>query len=347
MPRQRDRWRANRTSRPTCAPASGCRASSSSIPGAHPPPTCCRRWKTARSCRRGSEVTGRRASTAIDLAAGHHSAGPCACRAVINCAGLYGDRVDGRLLGERSFDDPPAQGPVRGLRQGRGEACAARSSCRCRTSQDQGRGHLPHKLRQPAGRADRRGAGQPRGREPPTARPCAACAPGASRCCRPWPDMPVTATYAGLRPASEHKDYQVKAAARRARATSPSAASARPASASALGLARETVFEPAATAFGDSYRWCRRPLRRSTGRSCRRADRLRAARLGDRAGQRRHRLPLRTGDAPRGRGGARRSAAARRLAGLKRRTRVTMGRCQGFYCLGALAADHRRPFRLH
>ena len=28
---------------------------------------------------------------------------------------------------------------------------------------------------------------------------------------------------------------------------------------------------------------------------------------------------------------------ARSLAGLKRRTRVTMGRCQGFYCLGELA----------
>src|SRR5690606_24682295 len=28
---------------------------------------------------------------------------------------------------------------------------------------------------------------------------------------------------------------------------------------------------------------------------------------------------------------------ARSLAGLKRRTRVTMGRCQGFYCLGVLA----------
>jgi len=28
---------------------------------------------------------------------------------------------------------------------------------------------------------------------------------------------------------------------------------------------------------------------------------------------------------------------ARSLAGLKRRTRVTMGRCQGFYCLGQLA----------
>src|SRR3546814_20385947 len=28
---------------------------------------------------------------------------------------------------------------------------------------------------------------------------------------------------------------------------------------------------------------------------------------------------------------------ARSLAGLKRRTRVTMGRCQGFYCPGALA----------
>jgi glycerol-3-phosphate dehydrogenase len=29
--------------------------------------------------------------------------------------------------------------------------------------------------------------------------------------------------------------------------------------------------------------------------------------------------------------------AARSLAGLKRLTRVTMGRCQGFHCLGALA----------
>ena len=29
--------------------------------------------------------------------------------------------------------------------------------------------------------------------------------------------------------------------------------------------------------------------------------------------------------------------AARGLPALKRRTRVTMGRCQGFYCLGALA----------
>jgi len=35
---------------------------------------------------------------------------------------------------------------------------------------------------------------------------------------------------------------------------------------------------------------------------------------------------------------------AKSLAGLKRRTRATMGRCQGFYCSGELAAMTEQAF---
>ncbi|HMA16386.1 MAG TPA: NAD(P)/FAD-dependent oxidoreductase, partial [Kiloniellaceae bacterium] len=137
--------------------------------------------------------------------------------------------------------------------------------------------------------------------------------------------MPVTAAYAGIRPASEEKDYRLTAYPERRyvsvggiRSTGLS---------SALGLAREVARlvagewpAPAEVAW---------PAAPSIAE-----DHPRAWAAPDNGGivchcelvTRREIEDALAGPLP-----------ARSLAGLKRRTRVTMGRCQGFYCLGALA----------
>lgn len=148
-------------------------------------------------------------------------------------------------------------------------------------------------------------------------------------------DMPVTATYAGLRPASEFKDYQIKPRAEHGwvtvggiRSTGLSAA---------LGIARYVygLYEnmgkthqpiPDAVAprakmlselgprdwksegYGEVVCHCEWVTRRE----------IEAALRG----------PL----------------AARSLGGLKRQTRATMGRCQGFYCLARISELTRESF---
>ncbi len=138
----------------------------------------------------------------------------------------------------------------------------------------------------------------------------------------------ITAVYAGLRPASEHKDYQIKAHDGQNYITVGGIRST--GLSSALGTARH-VFRLAVglgadwTAPSDPP-WPKQPnISEASPRDwqspgnggivchCELVTRREVeAALGG---------PL----------------AARTLAGLKRRTRVTMGRCQGFYCSGALA----------
>ncbi len=138
----------------------------------------------------------------------------------------------------------------------------------------------------------------------------------------------ITAVYAGLRPATEHKDYQIAAhpdhryiSVGGIRSTGLS---------SALGTARH-VFRLAEGMGADwtplaNPLWPRQPNISET-----------APRDWQSRGHggivchcelvtRREIEAALSGDLP-----------ARSLAGLKRRTRVTMGRCQGFYCTGALA----------
>ncbi len=138
----------------------------------------------------------------------------------------------------------------------------------------------------------------------------------------------VTAIYAGLRPASEFKDFQIRAHAGRnyitvggIRSTGLSAA---------LGIARHVL--ELANGFGLAQGQLAGPLW------------PKVANLGE--------MSERDWQKP-GHGGilchcelvTRREVetalegplAVQSLAGLKRRTRVTMGRCQGFYCMAELA----------
>lgn len=138
----------------------------------------------------------------------------------------------------------------------------------------------------------------------------------------------VTATYAGIRPATEHKDYQITADAGRRTITVGGIRST--GLSAALGIARHVfgLYE----GFGARHAPLAAPA----------VPRLRPI---AETGRRDYTVPGNGGivchcelvtrreveDALRG------PLAARTLAGLKRRTRVTMGRCQGFYCLGALS----------
>jgi len=275
-------------------------------------------------CRRGCEVLGGRFDgTGWQL---QTSAGPLGCRAVVNCAGLYGDCVDQRLLGARGFTIHPRKGQF--VVFDKAAAALARSIILpvptatskgvviCRTAY----GNL---LVGPT-------AEEQESRED-AATDGATLAMLRAKGIAMLPalaGMPVTAAYAGLRPASEEKDYRLQAHAERRyvsvggiRSTGLS---------SALGLAREV--ERLLAGFGESYR---PPAEIAWPR----LDAISEA------------APRAWGEP--GNGGivchcelvTRREIetalsgplAAQSLAGLKRRTRVTMGRCQGFYCLGALA----------
>ncbi len=138
----------------------------------------------------------------------------------------------------------------------------------------------------------------------------------------------VTALYAGLRPATEDKDYQIRAHADRALVTVGGIRST--GLSAALGIAQHVL----TLARNLGHDWAT-PAAKSWPRV------RNIAETGPRDWQ-----------AP-GNGGivchcelvTRREVldaldgplAARSLAGLKRRTRVTMGRCQGFYCSAELA----------
>lgn len=271
--------------------------------------------------RRGCEVTG----GAFD---GQRwtletSAGPVGAGAVITCAGLYGDLVDRRLLGASAFSIRPRKGQFVVFDKAAAGLVGAivlpvptattKGVVLCRTAYGNLLVGPTAEEQESRDDASTDGAALERLR---------------ARGIEMLPalaGMPVTAAYAGLRPASEDKDYRVTPYPERRyvsvggiRSTGLSGA---------LGLAGEVsrlvagnwqppaeVAWPAAPSIAeDSPRAWAAPGNGGIVCHCELVTRreIEDALAGP--------LP------------------ARSLAGLKRRTRVTMGRCQGFYCLGVLA----------
>lgn len=138
----------------------------------------------------------------------------------------------------------------------------------------------------------------------------------------------ITALYAGLRPATEHKDYQIRAHADRAMVTvggirSTGLSAALGIAAHVIGLVREMGHDWPAPANID---WPRTPnISESAPRDWQSPGHGGIVCHCELVTRREVLAAL---DGP---------LAARSLAGLKRRTRVTMGRCQGFYCTAELA----------
>ncbi|MFV0382624.1 NAD(P)/FAD-dependent oxidoreductase [Paracoccus sp. (in: a-proteobacteria)] len=133
----------------------------------------------------------------------------------------------------------------------------------------------------------------------------------------------VTAAYAGLRPATEEKGYRIRADPDRGLVTVGGIRST--GLSAALGIARH-VAGLAGSAPAEPAHWPQMPmLAQAGGRDWQAAGNGGIVCHCELVTRREIEAAL-TGPAP-----------AHSLAGLKRRTRVTMGRCQGFYCLAELA----------
>lgn len=253
--------------------------------------------------------------------------GPVAATTVVNAAGLYGDRLEAALLGASPFTIRPRKGQFVVF-----DKTAARLARRillpvpskttkgivvCRTA-------FGNLLVGPTAEDQ-----DDRDRAELVAGTLAALKRRGQEILPALAAEPVTAIYAGLRPATEFKDYQIRHVAERnwvtvggIRSTGLSAA---------LGIARHVLDllrsgaapnfappteilwpRPSAIAESEERDW-QRPGNGGILCHCERVTRreIEAALTG----------PL----------------AARSFAGLKRRTRVGMGRCQGFYCTAALA----------
>lgn len=275
--------------------------------------------------RRACEVTGGRYNGDSWLL--ETSSGPLRAGSVINCAGLYGDLLDQRLLGETDFSIRPRKGQFLVFDKAAAQLVTSiilpvpaektKGIVVCRTifgnvlvgptAEDQDSRSDSSTDRATLARLQRK----------------------ASEILPDLADVPVTAAYAGLRPASEQKDYRIQAFPEHSyvsvggiRSTGLSAA---------LGIARH-VFDLHRD-FGHHYEALARPALPVT-----------AARLSEYASRaweeeanggivchcelvtRAEIERVMQGPLP-----------PRSLSGLKRQTRVTMGRCQGFYCTGALA----------
>lgn len=142
----------------------------------------------------------------------------------------------------------------------------------------------------------------------------------------------VTATYAGLRPATQFKDYQISAepgknwiGANGIRSTGLTAA---------LGIAAhveklcsETYFDVADFSPAPAPEWVVMPvLAEHEKRAYQQGDGTEIVCHCERVTQGEIEAALNDGDVP-----------ARNLGGLRRRTRVMMGRCNGFYCSARVA----------
>lgn len=247
-------------------------------------------------------------------------------RLVINAAGLFGDRLDAALLGEQHFTIRPRKGqfivydkPAAALT---GHILlpvpteVTKGVVVCRTAW----GNL---LVGPTA-------------EEQEARDCATLDATALDALRRrgeeiLPDLrdhDVTAVYAGLRPATEFKDYQIRVHAGGSYITaggirSTGLSSALGTAAHIHGLARDAGHRWAAPA---EIPWPKVPnISVAAPRDWARPGNGGIVCHCEQVTRREIEVAL-SGPLP-----------ARSLAGLKRRTRVTMGRCQGFHCSGPLA----------
>ena len=152
----------------------------------------------------GAAVTGV-ASAARFLSARHDAragAGP-----VGGQRGRAGQRHDGPDVRRRRVHHPAAAGRAHRVRQA-GPAAAPLDPAAGADGADQGGARRAHGLRERAARADRRGRARPRDTATTAAGLRSLLAAG-RRILPGLADEEVTSTYAGLRAATEHADYQI------------------------------------------------------------------------------------------------------------------------------------------
>jgi glycerol-3-phosphate dehydrogenase len=254
------------------------------------------------------------------------SRGTLKARYVINCAGLFGDTVDGRLLGTSNFNIVPRKGQFVVFDKAAASlvksivlpvpTARTKGIVVCRTV-------FGNVLVGPTAED------QPNREDASTDKRVLKDLIDAGM--KKFPglkDIPITATYAGLRPASEYKDYQIHAKPNLGWIT--------------VGAIRSTGLSGALGIAQYVYGlYARSSARHSpiVGPEIPLATSL--AQSGERDWQRQDHGEIvchcelvterEIGRALTG------PLAARSLSGLKRQTRVTMGRCQGVYCSARLA----------
>lgn len=263
------------------------------------------------------------------------SAGEVNARTVINCAGLYGDVVEQRLLGQSTFRIQPRKGQFVVLDKA---AATLFRSILLPVPTERTKGILLTRtifgnvLVGPTNEDQ-----EDRDRAPVDENTLRALVVKAEQIVPKLKGMPVIAVYAGLRPATERKEYRVRADPDRQwisvggiRSTGLT---------SALGLAKH-VFELYSHGMGSHTPiaepiWPRVP---NLAEHCTRDWQVPGH--GEiichcEMVTRREVDTALNGPLP-----------ARDMSGLKRRTRATMGACQGFYCTGrvqALASEYFDP----
>ena len=248
------------------------------------------------------------------------------CRHVINCAGLYGDALDHALLGVAKFQIKPRKGQFVVFDEA-ASSLVNSIILPVPTNQTKGvvvcRTVFDNVLVGPT--AEHQESRTDTATDETTTAGLIASAVDKIPALN---NMPVTAVYAGLRPATEYKDYQIEAKPGRNWITVGGIRST--GLSSALGIARH-VFELYGQ-LGSEHLAIANPkvpqafvLAQNGVRDWQRENHgdiiCHCELVSEREINRALSGPL----------------AARSLSGLKRQTRVTMGRCQGFYCSARLA----------
>ena len=252
--------------------------------------------------------------------------GTIACREVINCAGLFGDRLDQAVLGEKGFEIRPRKGQFVVFDKAASGLVKAiilpvptahtKGVVVCRTIF--GNVLVGPTAEDQASRVDASvEQGVLEGLIAAAARKVPALA-----------TMPVTAVYAGLRPASERKDYRIIDRPEKRWIT--------------VGGIRSTGLTAALGIAAHVFRLYASSIRRHQPL---RAPRIPTVPMLAETGRRDWQEPGHDGivchcelvTAREVRRALEGPLAARSIGGLKRRTRAGMGRCQGFYCAARLA----------
>ena len=243
---------------------------------------------------------------------------------VINCAGLYGDRIETLLLGDASFEIRPRKGQFVVFDKA---AAVLLNAILLPVPSERTKGIVITRtvfgnlLVGPTAeeQQDRERAGTDRQTLQMLIDAAISRIPALA-------ELPITATYAGLRPASEEKKYRIRHEPARNWVTAGGIRST--GLSSALGLAQHVFgllegngFTPPA-----EITWPQLPnLSEHRGRDWQAPDHgeivCHCELVTSREIEAAFQSPLPPGD----------------FGGLKRRTRVCMGRCQGFYCTGRLA----------
>ena len=255
--------------------------------------------------------------------------GRCTANVVINAAGLYGDTVERRLMGSSAFSIKPRKGQFVVYDKA---ASALLSSILLPVPTETTKGIVLTRtvfgnlLVGPT--AEEQDSREDWSTDSQTLEMLHATA---VRMLPALADIPVTATYAGVRPATEEKEYRIRAEANQhylavggIRSTGLS---------SALGIA-QYVFKLYQREIGAAHTAIPEPgIPTALPQISEYGPRLWQA--SDNGGIVCHCELVTQADIDRALSGP---LPAKTLAGLKRRTRATMGRCQGFYCTARLAA---------